>query len=807
MDNSSNDIIVIEKDKLQRYLDLVGVVIVVVDRHGNVCVVNKRGCDVTGYNKDEIIGRNCFDNFFVDSSRQPSRAIFNQVISGEIEPIEFYETQILTKSGQERTILWHNDVIRDGGGAITYIISSGEDITDMLIRENALRESEEKFKALFEQAMDPLFLVDAKDGRILMFNESAHKLYGYSREEFELIKISDVEIVESPEEIMKHIKKIEKYGADSFETMHKTKDGRILHVHAGINNVRIGGKSHNIAIFRDITNMKHVESELIMRTKQLEEINKQLERRVQEQIDRMLAKERIIMQQAKIAADEAVLQAADILEKNGQVDRSIEQILKIKKWKRFEELINTHAQHIIDDGRHDTVDRWFSQVPYEIMRDYPWLMFWQGVNRQYINPPDARMILETAYALFKPIDKAGQLWALTAIVKTYLLQWTDFNPLDYWISEFEGQLIEVYQKSGNETLREAAISSIAPALMFRQPTHKDIDYWIAEAENIALNSKRFENRLITGYNLSIYYLWSGQVYKAGVIVERLSLPIRQSTGHPMLRLVCLGVEATYWVWRAEYAKAVKTADEGLEIARLTGIHLLDIVLLTASVFASLAIGDDTAAGGYQKRILSYMEGLQTYPATYHQTASLIEAANGALPFAVEHAEKWLSLAVHSGCPQMPAVHRFVLAYVLTEAGRHEEAMRHINEMEEIGAAVKSRLFENWGFAIKSLIALKTGGMTKFDAMFDNYVRLAKITGLKYILPLHKPVALICKTAIERNIQTDFVKDLITSHNIKADGHTIEHWPWAVKIYTLGRFEILRNGSPMQFSAKPQKTPL
>lgn len=797
-----DDLLTTGRDKLQHYLDLVGVVIVILDREGNVSVVNKRGCDVIGYDMDDIIGKNCFDNFISGSLRESAKTIFNQVVSGEIEPVEYYKTPILTKSGDERTIFWHNDVIRDNDGTIIYAISSGDDITDMLTQQNALRESEEKFKAVFEQAIDPIFIIDAKNGTILMFNDSAHKLYGYTREEFEHIHISDFEVIESPEETLKHMKKVEDYGSDSFETMQRTKDGRILYVHVNVRNVIIDGKSYHMAIARDITRVKKIESELIMRTKQLEEMNRTLETKVQEQIDKTLAKERILMQQSKIAADAAVVQSAAILESHGHIEESIEQILKIRKWKLFEELILNHVQNLIDEGSHTAIDKWFSAIPYEIMRDYPRLMYWQGVNRMYLNPGDARMILETAYAVFKPLDKVGQLSALCAVIKTYLLERTDFHPLDYWIAEFEESLIEV--STNSVTLREAVASSIAPALMFRRPAHKDIDYWVAEAETAALNSNRIETRMFAGYNLITYYLWSGSISKAGVIVDRLSLQIRETKTYPMLRLLCFGVESTYWVWRADYKKAIQTDDEGLSIARHTGLHFI----LTASVFASLAVGEDNAAGKYQKTIMSYMENVQPCPAVYYQTASLIEASKGAFPFAIEYAEKWLDIGKASGCQQLPAVHRFVLAYVLAEAGRYDDAMLHIDKMVEVGAASKSRLFDNWAYAIKSLIALKTNIGQMFEEMFDNYVRSAKVTGLRYLLPLQKSVAMICKAAIEREIQTDYVKELITSHHIKSDGHTIEDWPWAIKIYTLGRFEIFtKDGNILKSSGKPHKIPM
>jgi ATP/maltotriose-dependent transcriptional regulator MalT len=99
--------------------------------------------------------------------------------------------------------------------------------------------------------------------------------------------------------------------------------------------------------------------------------------------------------------DAVISQAADILEEHGYIEESAERILKIKNWGRFEELIFKHVQNLIDDGKHTLVDNWFSVVPDECMQEHPWLLFWQGVNKMYLNPDDSRRILETAYRIFK----------------------------------------------------------------------------------------------------------------------------------------------------------------------------------------------------------------------------------------------------------------------------------------------------------------------------------------------------------------------------------------------------------------------
>ncbi|MCG6552260.1 MAG: hypothetical protein L7F77_08030, partial [Candidatus Magnetominusculus sp. LBB02] len=507
--------------------------------------------------------------------------------------------------------------------------------------------------------------------------------------------------------------------------------------------------------------------------------------------------------------EQIVLQAADILvETPGYVDQGIELALKMRSWGKFTQIILKRIQGLIDEGKHILVDSWFSTVPEDFMHSNPWLMFWQGVNKIYLSPKEARKALEPSYHIFKTnMDKVGQLLALCAVIKTFLFEWTDFHPLDYWISEFEELLTDVYRHTDNDTIKEAVVTSIAPALMFRQSSRDDLDYWIMEAEKIVINSKRVENRMSMGYILTSYYLWTGVIYKAGIIVDRLALQLRQTKSHPVLRLTCLSLEAMYFAYVALNQEAIKSVEEGLKIAGQTGVHLIDGVLLTAAVYAALMLGKDKLAEDYLKQIVSNYDNTLAYPSFYYNSASLVELSKGAFPTAIEYAQRHLATAQRSGCQLMIGMHKNTLSSILVEAGRYDDALRHLKDMEEIGIIGKSRLFICRSYVIKSLIALRTNNYKWFDEMFDNFAKEAAASGKRYVLPLQRLTEMVCKAALQRGIQTDFAKELIGLYHIKADGHAIEDWPWAIKIYTLGRFEIFRDGKPLKFSGKPQKIPL
>ncbi len=135
-----------ERDKAQKYLDIASVIIVVLDKKGNVSLVNRMGAEILGCTEKEIVGENWFDNFIPEHEKTKVKRSFSRLVAGDISPPKYYENTIVTNDGQERLISWHNTVLRNKHGKIINTLSSGNDITDRKRAEIALLESSQKIK-------------------------------------------------------------------------------------------------------------------------------------------------------------------------------------------------------------------------------------------------------------------------------------------------------------------------------------------------------------------------------------------------------------------------------------------------------------------------------------------------------------------------------------------------------------------------------------------------------------------------------------------------------------------------------------
>ncbi|MFH2114216.1 MAG: PAS domain-containing protein, partial [Spirochaetota bacterium] len=93
-----------------------------------------------------------------------------------------YTNEVLTRTGERRTILWHNAIIKDANGLSSGILSSGQDITDRLRMEEALRASDRRFRAMADTAPVLIWECNA-DGSCTYVNSYRTKFTGRSVEE------------------------------------------------------------------------------------------------------------------------------------------------------------------------------------------------------------------------------------------------------------------------------------------------------------------------------------------------------------------------------------------------------------------------------------------------------------------------------------------------------------------------------------------------------------------------------------------------------------------------------------------------
>ncbi|MGY5854730.1 MAG: PAS domain S-box protein [Candidatus Thorarchaeota archaeon] len=137
-----------------------------------------------------------------------------------------------------------------------------QDVTERRRAEEALRDSEERYRAFFEQAGDSILISDPLTSEILDFNRQAHESLGYTEEEFRKLKLWEIDDVEDKTEVEARLMKITENGSLVFETKHKAKRGTIRDVRVSARMLSFHNRMINQAIITDITEEKKAEERL-----------------------------------------------------------------------------------------------------------------------------------------------------------------------------------------------------------------------------------------------------------------------------------------------------------------------------------------------------------------------------------------------------------------------------------------------------------------------------------------------------------------------------------------------------------------
>jgi LuxR family maltose regulon positive regulatory protein len=500
--------------------------------------------------------------------------------------------------------------------------------------------------------------------------------------------------------------------------------------------------------------------------------------------------------------------AGAILFRLGQNEEAVRLYREAGDWDKLGAVISSAAPELLGQGRHQTLAQWLNLLPTKSFEQDAWLLYWRGMACLPFDQPEARGNFERAFTGFGvQNDPAGLYLAWSGVVETFQLEWQDFKPLDQWIAAFER--LEARHPEFPSPEIERRVYSMLATLCHRQPQHPKLPMWTERGLSLLQSCTEANQCIVLGVQLLIYYIWIGDLLRAGWVIDVLRRLAQKPAIPPLVHTLWCVWEAMYFWCRGEHRTCLDLVAKGLEVSRTTDMHAWDSMLLTDAVYGSLVAGELEAAESFLRDLVSAIR-TPIDCEIYHLLSALVAQQYGDFALGFEHARQGLAISIEMGTPFPQALNRIILALLLFERGEDNEGTEHLGKARAIGRAMSSRLIEYLCLLTEAKITLERGQADPGLTYLRRALTLSRECGglvVGWWGPQH--MARLYVAALEADIEVPYVQTLIRRMNLTPPDpeNAPESWPWPVRIYTLGRFEILIDGEPLRFSGKAQRKPL
>lgn len=258
---------------LEAIIEASPLAIIALDPEVNLTLWNPAAEMMFGWKKEEVLGK----PYPIVSEDRKKELMENIHGLNEGEARRSMETQRVHKDGTLIDVSLSTAPMLNRAGETIGYMAIMADIRERKLAQEALKESEDNYRTIFDAANDATFVFDAENGAMLDVNLKMCEMYGYTREEVLRLNVEDLSAGEPPytyADLMKLIWKTKHDKSHMFEWLAKDSAGRLFWVEVNMKGAVIGGDYKVLAVVRDITERKIAEEENRLMQERLRQMDK-----------------------------------------------------------------------------------------------------------------------------------------------------------------------------------------------------------------------------------------------------------------------------------------------------------------------------------------------------------------------------------------------------------------------------------------------------------------------------------------------------------------------------------------------------
>lgn len=302
---------------------------------GEYLLVNKKWENSTGIKRAKALGRSDREIFSTKNSQNVKVFEENDELVSKKGKVLYKEEELFIQ-GEKKYFESIKFPFKNKAGNIVGVAGISTDVTKRKIAELSLKESEERFKTIFEKNASPMYLFDPTTKHFIDVNKAAEQFYGYSKKEFLTFRLEEINVSET--DLDSKIELVKEKKRQRFEFKNKLADGRVRDVEVFSSVLKIGGKDQIHAIVHDITERNEYLKTIENQNKVLQEIAWEQSHIVRAPLARMMGLFGMIDDKGLDKKERKFLRK-EILNSATEIDNIIKQILFKTGKRNLQEII------------------------------------------------------------------------------------------------------------------------------------------------------------------------------------------------------------------------------------------------------------------------------------------------------------------------------------------------------------------------------------------------------------------------------------------------------------------------------------
>lgn len=503
--------------------------------------------------------------------------------------------------------------------------------------------------------------------------------------------------------------------------------------------------------------------------------------------------------------------AAKILLNASYFENAIELIIDIKDWQWFERLIVELAPDLIKQGKNQLLIKWLSRIPEIFLYDNAWLLYWLGVAQIAFDPQISQDSFEIAFSLFrKKEETTGLFLTWSGIMNANIYKFKSSDSFLKWIPVIN-DLIETFPSFPSINVEAEVSNSLLAGLVLAGTNHYEIEKRIAnffeligETDDTSLIRKKGV------FLLSFYYTLQGNIFRSESLFNSVKDLEKKPESHIVCRIMSNHTKILNLFYSAKNQECIDFILINNEVSNTQGIQYGEVLLLGYAAAAALSNSDYDKAAGFLRKMKSKLvtgQNLDTF--FYHIINAWFVFFTDPF-FSLHLSLSALKLATEFGFSYLEHMALTAVAQICHELGHYDKAKKYLREAFQKARNTQNRLAEFKCYVIEVYFSFKEEDDERTAELLEKAMKIGQQQdAINFIFWRPSLMSSICAKALEFNIEKEYAKCLIKKRNLTIDAtsQNIENWPWKVKIYTLGKFEVTIDNVPLLFSGKIQKTPL